>query len=355
MADLLTWARERPGTSTGSRDRCCSARSSRVRCRRCRCCWPASRSGSPAGSPPARRTGPGPRTRSGWARTRGCSGRGDHLDLAAAHRHRRTPRTDRAVRVGCRRTGRRARHGSATPGWAWRFAVRGGDGRGFGVVAAVTAMAASTSQVHPRPSAAFAGGFVLAFLAGGAGLVSGPPGPCAPGCPSRWPPSLPARPRPCCWWWRPRRWCSPAGCSAARCGGERAGRAARRLRRCAALHRGGGRGGAQRGAADRRLPARPRLPGRRRHPGVADGGVARPGARVPAAGGAAGGGPAPWWTLLFSACRCWLPRRPRCSCCRRHPVRGEDRRACGLAPGSAAACCSPCWPPWPAARSGPAG
>ena len=251
-----------------------------------------------------------------------------------------------------------ARLGGA--GLAWRFAVRGGDGRGLRRGGRGHRGAGRLHrQVHPRPSAAFAGGFVLAFLGrrSRSGLRPGPV-PALPAARAGGAPSLPARPRPCCWWWRPRRCCSPAGCSAASvpprtcCPGCTPTPPVRcstpwwwpgwRPTRCCSP------------AATCSAPASPVGAGTLVSPTAV---VARPGARVPAARRAARRRPGPVAGRCWSwACRCWRPRWPRCSMLRRHPVRGYETGAVrGWPPGSAAGCCSPCWSPWPAARSGPAG
>ena len=97
---------------------------------------------------------------------------GAHLDLASTH--------VTVVPLGltvlcawvCHRLSRWARGGSPAPGWRAGWLSAALLAGGYGAVAAATALVASTSQAHPRPSAAFVGGFVLAFLAGGAGLTS---------------------------------------------------------------------------------------------------------------------------------------------------------------------------------------
>jgi hypothetical protein len=101
-------------------------------------------------------------------------GLGAHLDLADAH--------VTVVPLGlslvsawvCYRTGRWARRGVAAPdvGTGWLAAVV--MAVVYGAVAAVIATTASTEAAHPHPILAFAGGFVLAFLSGGAGLMSDP-------------------------------------------------------------------------------------------------------------------------------------------------------------------------------------
>lgn len=101
-------------------------------------------------------------------------GQGAQLDLAAAHITVVPLGLTVLCALVCQRSGRWARHGSAAPGWRGGLLAAAVMAGAYGVVAAATAMVASTSQVHPRPSAALAGGFVLAFLAGGAGLVSAP-------------------------------------------------------------------------------------------------------------------------------------------------------------------------------------
>ena len=101
-------------------------------------------------------------------------GQGSHLDLAAAHITVVPLGLTLLCAWACHRAGRWARRGSATPGWRGGSLAAAAMAGTYGAVAAVTAMVASTSEVHPRPTAAFAGGFVLAFLAGGAGLLSAP-------------------------------------------------------------------------------------------------------------------------------------------------------------------------------------
>ena len=95
---------------------------------------------------------------------------------------------------------------------------------------------------------------------------------------------------------------------------QRALPAARRRLRRAALHRPRRRGRAQRSAAHRLVPARPRLRRRHRHRGVPGGGRARSGPGVPAARGAAvRGHPAGLALARSSRSRCWPGRWRRCS------------------------------------------
>ncbi len=99
---------------------------------------------------------------------------GAQLDLAGAHLTMVPLGLSVLCALVCHRTGRWARRTSAVPGpgAAWlAAAVLAGV---YGVVAAVVASAVSTGAAAPRPLLAFVGGFVLAFVTGGAGLVPDP-------------------------------------------------------------------------------------------------------------------------------------------------------------------------------------
>lgn len=101
-------------------------------------------------------------------------GQGSHLDLSAAHITVVPLGLTLLCAWACHRAGRWARHGTAVPGWRGGLPAAAAMAGTYGAVAATTALVASAGGVHPRPAAAFAGGFALAFLAGGAGLLSAP-------------------------------------------------------------------------------------------------------------------------------------------------------------------------------------